>query len=426
MTLRRQGVVRFGGIAASVALMALASARAQTESAPGAAPKTRPPLPAGMEYYPKPVWSNGHWVLWHGVHRNVGAEGSRAAAPARAQAKEPAKSPAKIQARAVAAKPKAIPTTVLVSIGATTDARIVEDLRAALGLVGAAMVAKVGPATSKDLASGLGGADLAIARSDQIAVMAPVGDGAPPLAYVAPLFPETVTIVARDAIASAAALDGRKVAFGDEGSADVQTAALLFRALGVAPKPVFLGAKAALDALAKGDVDAAVIVGAPSASPLAGFGAGGGFHLVELAYDPALRAYFMPARVEAPLYPALAPGGAGVDALATMAVLVSRADDADGARGARVAAVSTALFRDFPALLKDGRAPEWKLAEPAARVAGLPREAEAAARAADSAKDAGQRFAAFQTASREADAGNADDRRKAFDAFMEWSRNLGR
>ncbi|MBV1705337.1 MAG: hypothetical protein KGQ28_11085, partial [Hyphomicrobiales bacterium] len=163
-----------GACLAAAAIVALSAARAQTPPPPDM--KNRPPLPPGMEYYPKPILSHGRWVLWHGKGRVAAGEGR--------QDKAAAKSPAR-----AAAPPKAAATatTILVSVGASTDARIVEDMRAALGPSGAAISAKVGAATSKELADGLGGADLAIARSDGIAVMEGASKDAPPLAYVAPL-----------------------------------------------------------------------------------------------------------------------------------------------------------------------------------------------------------------------------------------------
>ena len=148
------------------------------------------------------------------------------------------------------------------------------------------------------------------------------------LGYVAPLYLETVHLVARAGVANPSDLAGKKVALGEAGS----VGALLFKALGVAVEPVDTMDGAALDAVRKGQVDAAVVTSGGPVPGLSSIPADAGLHLVPIAYSQALEDGFVPARVAAADAPGL-QGEGGTPTVAVQAVLAAYLHPARGERG---------------------------------------------------------------------------------------------
>jgi uncharacterized protein len=154
-----------------------------------------------------------------------------------------------------------------------------------------------------------------------------------------PLYPAEVHVLARGDVGRLEDLAGRRVAVGAEGSGSAITAGLVLDMAGVADaERVALAEEAALEALAAGGVDAAVLV-APAPDPrLAGAGlAEAGIRLLPVEV-PALRELYVPVTIAAGTYPFVARDVPGI---AVRMVLVSY--DFDPAANAYQAASCSAV-----------------------------------------------------------------------------------
>lgn len=118
-----------------------------------------------------------------------------------------------------------------------------------------------------------------------------------------PLNDSAVHVLARNDVADLAALSGRRVATGPEGSGSRITADLVMDLAGVQPaERLPLEPAAAVDALAAGDLDAMVYVGGVPAAVLDDPRLGEGVHLLPLE-APSLTATYAPTTIPAGAYP---------------------------------------------------------------------------------------------------------------------------
>ena len=136
--------------------------------------------------------------------------------------------------------------------------------------------------------------------------------------YVAPLYLETVHVVAKAGVPSVEALRGKRVALGDPNG----VGASMFNALGIPIQSVTMTPTGAVDALRSGAVDAAVLVSGDPVPALSGIPADAGLHLVPVSYVPALDAGFLPTKLSKADSPTLIDSDA-VPAVAVQAVLAA-------------------------------------------------------------------------------------------------------
>ncbi len=218
-------------------------------------------------------------------------------------------------------------------------------------------------------------ADIAFLHSDSLATLPPAERAAMTarMAYVARLYNEEVHVLAGRDVKDLRELAGKKVNVGPQGSANAQTAQLIFDRLGIAPHYVFLDQPTALARLAAGDIVASVLVSGRPVKALQDFAGDGRFKLMPIPYDSALQDIYLPAKIEAADYGNLVPPGTSVDTLAVATVLAT-VDAAPGSlRAARVGRFTQALFDRFDMLRDPTRHPKWREVNLAADVANWAR-----------------------------------------------------
>ncbi len=138
------------------------------------------------------------------------------------------------------------------------------------------------------------------------------------IGYVAPLYLETVHVVARREFASVEALRGRRVAVGEADG----VGATLLRSLGVSVDASDLTGAEALDAVRSGSVDGVILVSGDPVQVLSSLPPDAALHVLPVTYDQALGPDFLPARLTHADYPSLVAEG-GADVVAVQAVLAA-------------------------------------------------------------------------------------------------------
>ena len=209
-----------------------------------------------------PVVRNGKVILWHGAWRDGSRRRTRARAP-RPGAERQGPGPERRRPRA-AAQPKrrtVSPCSPIPTTPARADWPATSSLRCTAGgadgriVAGGVSAAALGAAVDGDRA------DLAIAPLDALVAdpqaSAAWRERAP---FIAKLSGEPIEIIAARDVADLRQLAGREVGFGPADSADAASAAILFNALGVAPRPAYEPLADALDDLAAGRLAAVVAV----------------------------------------------------------------------------------------------------------------------------------------------------------------------
>jgi len=202
---------------------------------------------------------------------------------------------------------------------------------------------------------------LGIVQSDVLAFVSKVQSN-PTLVRIAqktkmvfPLYNEEVHLLGKADIADFDALQGRRVAVGEEGSGSYLTARLLFEVSGVKPSEmVAIGTDEALAQIKAGRIDAMFYVaGFPVKLFSEGVAEGDRLALIPITNRKLLE-FYQPARIPAKTY-AWQPGD--VDTLAVKAVLVSydfRNIDCDS-----VGRFAQILYENIGWLRENGH-PKWK------------------------------------------------------------------
>lgn len=286
---------------------------------------------------------------------------------------------------AVAAAPAILAGQALVPVAAggltSTSARISSDLSAVLDSPDLRILPLMTQSSLAD-AIALGKADktdLAFLHADLLATL-PEADRsamASRVAYVARLYNEEVHVIARRDVNSVSDLAGKKVNVGPEGSANAQTAELIFDRLGIAPSIVHLDQPTALAKLATGELTADVLVAGRPVKALQEFAGDGHFKLLPLPYADALQDLYLPAKIAPVDYGNLVPPGLSVDTLAVPVVLATIDAPSGSPRAARVARFTKAFFERFDEFRDAARHPKWREVNLAANVPGWSRFAAA-------------------------------------------------
>ena len=392
-------------------------------AAPSAAAPTPPP---GMVRYDHPVIRNGKVILWHGAWRD------KLRSKDREQTAKDQAPGAKDQGQSAVVPAPAAPRpggfTLLADPNDTCASRLAGDFVAALHaggvegkiVAGSVSVAALGAAVDGD------SADLAIAPLDALVAnpqaSAAWRERAP---FIAKLSGEPIEIIAARDVADLRQLAGREVGFGVADSADAASAATLFNALGIAPRPAYEPLADALNDLAAGRLAAVVAVDGRCAPTLAQFGAGGRFHELAVRWTPAMRSLYAPALLTAKDRPNLIDAPERIETVAAPRALVAL-DAAPGSPRAQAAAVLTkTFFAGFDRLLVPDKDGAWRDVNLAAE-APWPRlrAAQEWIDAARPASDASlQSFRAAARGAASADGGPAAvDSDRLYDSLMQWRR----
>jgi TRAP-type uncharacterized transport system substrate-binding protein len=141
------------------------------------------------------------------------------------------------------------------------------------------------------------------------------------VSYIAKLATLEVHVLARRNIATLADLAGKRVAAGNTGSGAFIAANLIFPAIGVSVDAVPLADDAAIAALKRGDVEAAVIVAPRPAAALLALKPKDGLHLIAVPAGGVLADIYAPAMLTAADYPKLLRKGDSVETAASALVV---------------------------------------------------------------------------------------------------------
>ena len=314
-----------------------------------------------MVRYDHPVFHNGHRVLYHGAWRS-GGHGHAHAKPQDDDSdddKTDAKADAKPESKPALAS--AHEYIVLVDPDDATSLRMATELvnsAKATGLKAHAWAGKTAPDAVVQAAASDGG-DFALAPIDVLAADPKYADARAKSPLVARLAAESLAVIASARVADLAHLDGRPVAFGEAGGVVDATAQALFAKLGVAPKPVHMNVSAALAALASGQIDAMVALGADESRAVNDASKAGKLHALAVPWRDALAGY-APARLTAKDLPKLIPDDGAVETVGVPFGLIA-IDAADGsARAAQDQPFVTALFERHAPLLTAAADPKWR------------------------------------------------------------------
>ena len=278
-------------------------------------------IPYGMVPYGRPVYKNGKRILWHGAWRggSLGRYARQSVAPANAK---PILALAPEPAQPTVAKE----FTVLADPSDARASRMAKDFATVMSTNGAPGRAIVGSTSPNGLGKVLKSdiADFAIVSLDSLLSSAK-GDAewmkrSP---YVARLAPETVAVIAPREIKSISDLQGKAVSFGDLDSATSTSGRMLFSRLGVTANQTNEPLPEALDRLSSGKIDAVVILGAEKSPVLNDFGSDGRFHIVPIAWSPALEPVYAPAHVTAAERPNLVSATVPVETIGEPMALVA-------------------------------------------------------------------------------------------------------
>ena len=306
---------------------------------------------SGLVRYDHPVIHNGHRVLFHGVWR--GGKAKSAADDSESAKTEPAK------AATSGSQHEFLILVDTDDICAThMSAELVSTLHSA-GLKTRALAEKTSPAAlGRYLASDAG--DIAIAPLDALMSADKDADWRSRAPLVARLGAEQIEIIAPTSVTGIEQLNGRKVSLGPVDSVSDASGGALFTRLGIKANVVHEGVSASLGELANGKIDAVVVVGANSFKAVAEFGKSGRFHLVPVAWSPALRGVYAPARLTAKDRPNLIGANDAVDTVAAAMALIAIDASPGTPRAAQDGAFVSALFTKFDTLLGANYEPSWR------------------------------------------------------------------
>jgi len=421
--------------AAAIAAVATTAAVAQTAptrdaapaapaSAPAPASGAGPTTPPGMVRYDHPVVRDGKVILWHGAWRDKLRPKDR-----EQSAKDQAPNAAdQGQSAAATAPPKPSPSSfaLLADPSDACATRLAGDFVAAMQASGASGRIVAGGVSAAALGAAVDGdsADLAIAPLDAL-VAEPQASAAwrERAPFIAKLGGEPIEIIAARDVSDLRQLAGREVGFGVADSAGATSAAVLFNALGVAPRPAYEPLADALDDLAAGRLAAVVATDGRCAPTLAQFGADKRFHELAVRWTPAMRSLYAPARLTAKDRPNLIDAEERLETVAAPRALIA-VDAAPGSSRAQSAAALTKTFFDgFDRLLVPDKDDAWRDVNLAAE-APWPRlrAAQEWIDAARPALDASlQSFRAAARGAASADGGPAaQDSDRLYDSLMQW------
>jgi TRAP-type uncharacterized transport system substrate-binding protein len=365
----------FPSAAYATPLLPIQSQPAQPAPEPVAAQAAEPATTAsatwtrrgGMVRYDRPVFHNGHRVLWHGAWRNGGRGGEPAAraAPAKSESVAP------VAARDI---------FLLVDGSDAAAAHMAAEF--AQAMQGSNL--RVKPIAGKTSATALNkavdgdSADLAIVPMD---VLGGSPDGSADKGadwrsrapYLARLANEPIALIAPRSITDIHQLAGHKVNVAAADGATAASAALVFSRLNIAPTMTNEPLPDALARLARGEIDAVFVVGAGDSYSLSNFGKDGRFHVVAIPYEPALQALYCPMRLTARDQANLIAADDKVDTIGVPTALLAIDAAPDSPRAGRLTPLVDRLFAQFDQSIGALHSARWKDVNLAAKIIDWPR-----------------------------------------------------
>jgi hypothetical protein len=309
-----------------------------------------------MVRYGKPVWHNGHRVLYHGTWRGGGAAHAKAKSTSDDDDDDDDAKPAK---KKFASNHEFI---VLVDTDDATSLRMATELvnaTKAAGLKSRAWAGKTSPGAVAKAVDADGG-DFVVAAIDVLGADPKAADLRAKAPLVARLANEPIVVIAGAAVTDIKQLDGRRVSFGEADGVVDATAQALFARLGIAPTVAHENVSAALGQLAAGKLDALVMLGADESRAVNEAAKSGKLHALSIPWRDDFAGYYAPDRLTAKDLPNLTGADATVETVSAPFGLIA-IDAADGSpRAAQDAPFVAALFERNEPLIGVGADPKWR------------------------------------------------------------------
>jgi hypothetical protein len=190
--------------------------------------------------------------------------------------------------------------------------------------------------------------------------------------YIAVMFPEEITLVARSDIMSLQDLAGKKISINAKGTASNVTAPIIFRRLGISAQLEAEESAAAIARMRSGDLAAHVFLLGKPAAPILQL-KGEGLHILPIPYSERFLDYYLPSKLTSTDYPNLIPPGEQVETIAVGQVLAAINVPEHTERYRKIARFVDGFFTRFDDLRKPGFIPQWKDVNIAAEVRGWTR-----------------------------------------------------
>ena len=243
--------------------------------------------------------------------------------------------------------------------------------------------------------------------------------------YIAVMFPEEITVIARADIATLKDLAGRKVSINAKGTSTNVTAPIIFQRLGIDAKLEAVEHTVALERMRSGDLAAHVMLLAKPARPVQQI-KGEGLKLLSIPYTEAFLDLYLPSKFTSEDYPNLIPPGEHVDTIAVGQMLAAINVPEFSERYRKIARFVDAFFTRFEDLRKPGFLPQWKSVNIAAEVRGWTRFKAAqdwldrrTKQEAEVKKDLRETFSSYLKKSGPNASANKE---KLFEDFLKWQR----
>jgi TRAP-type uncharacterized transport system substrate-binding protein len=276
----------------------------------------------------------------------------------------------------------------------------------------------------------LKGIDAGITSTHMLRYFASTGDLGPGLEqrlhYIAKLFVEEMHVIVGPTIKSAEELAGKKVNFSDVGSTTQITARDVFGLLSIQVQEVNMNQADAITRIKSGEIAGTVLFSGKPVRLFSGISSSDNLRLLTIPFTPTLENTYVPAELEADVYPNLIPKGQTVQTIGVDAVLITMNWPRASERYRRVAAFAEAFFSKFPELRKEPRHPKWQQVNLAAELPGwdrLPAAQEWLDRTKrqDPVQAEFQQFLAARAQRRGAPALSEEAERQLFREFLQWS-----
>ncbi|WP_249151243.1 TAXI family TRAP transporter solute-binding subunit [Bradyrhizobium liaoningense] len=278
---------------------------------------------------------------------------------------------------------------------------------------------------------GLAGADMAIAPvllADRLRESGSLGDIGNKLVYITPLFVEEFHLLARAEIQSLSDLAGKRVNFGEEGSAGAVLGREVLNNLEVKVSESNLALDAALEGMRKGQISAAFLVSGKPVSFLARYAQDDGLHFLSIPYSKAMLQHdYLPSALRHEDYPEIIGVSDTVDTIAIKCALFVYNWPIRSERFPLLELFVQTLFSRFPEFLGDGHHPKWREVNLAALLPGWRRFQPAERWLQQQSGGEAALRRAFGRFLEQKPITNPPDREQLFQDFMRWQqRQQGR
>jgi TRAP-type uncharacterized transport system substrate-binding protein len=223
----------------------------------------------------------------------------------------------------------------------------------------------------------LAGADMAIAPvvlANRLREAGTLGDLRRKLTYITLLHIEEFHLLVRPEIGGVADLAGKMVSVGEEGSAEDVLGREVLDALGVKVKAVNMGMDAALDAMQRRQISAALLVSGKPVKLLLTVNARlEGIHFLPIPYSQALQHDYLPSTLDHADYPNIVADGERVDTIAIQSALFAYNWPLGSPRFELLGTFTQSFFSRLSEFRADDHHPKWREVNLAAQLPGWER-----------------------------------------------------